>query len=168
MLNFADLIGEFFGLVVIWNVSLNSVSMVNLVMATGFAVDYSAHIAHAYITSNEGTVNGRVMDAMSTLGASVFMGGFSTFLSMVVLAFAASQIFRIFFKMFFGIVVLDLVHGLCILPVHLSLLCWRPAVGIRPPLPENTSGKQSNVCSRVDALCAPESGKNNCDRQTNV
>ena len=57
VLNFAALICELFGLMVIWNVSLNSVSMINLVMAIGFAVDYSAHIAHAYITSNKVTAN---------------------------------------------------------------------------------------------------------------
>ena len=34
--------------------------------------------------------------------------------------------------MFFGIVGFGLLHGLCIMPVYLSLLCWRPAV-IRPP-----------------------------------
>ena len=79
VLNFVALICELFGLMVIWNVSLNSVSMINLVMAVGFAVDYSAHIAHAYVTSNKATANERVVDALTTLGASVFMGGKPTF-----------------------------------------------------------------------------------------
>ena len=78
LLNFAALICELFGLMVIWDVSLNSVSMINLVMAIGFAVDYSAHIAHAYVASNKFTANERVVDALSTLGASVLMGGKSS------------------------------------------------------------------------------------------
>ena len=80
VLNFVALICELFGLMVVWDVSLNSVSMINLVMAIGFAVDYSAHIAHAYVTSNKATANERVVDALSTLGASVLMGGKSTHL----------------------------------------------------------------------------------------
>lgn len=73
--NFAALICELFALMVIWNVSLNSVSMINLVMAIGFAVDYSAHIAHAYVMSDKETANERVVHALGTLGASVVMGG---------------------------------------------------------------------------------------------
>ena len=75
VLNFAALTCELFGLMVIWGVSLNSVSMINLVMAIGFAVDYSAHIAHAYVMSDKDTANERVVEALSTLGASVLMGG---------------------------------------------------------------------------------------------
>ena len=75
VVNFAALICELFGLMMIWDVSLNSVSMINLVMAIGFAVDYSAHIAHAYVASSKVSANERIVDALSTLGASVFMGG---------------------------------------------------------------------------------------------
>ena len=75
LFNFAALICELFGLMVIWDVSLNAVSMINLVMAIGFAVDYSAHIAHAYVMSKKLSANDRVVDALNTLGASVLMGG---------------------------------------------------------------------------------------------
>lgn len=75
VLNFVALVLELFGLMVLWDVSLNSVSMITLVMAIGFAVDYSAHIAHAYVMSDKETANERVVDALSTLGASVLMGG---------------------------------------------------------------------------------------------
>ena len=78
LFNFAALICELFGLMVIWNVTLNAVSMINVVMAIGFAVDYSAHIAHAYVVSNKLSANERVVDALSTVGASVLMGGKST------------------------------------------------------------------------------------------
>ena len=75
VVNFVALVRELFGLMYFWNVSLNGVSMITLVMAIGFAVDYSAHIAHAFVMSEEQTANKRVVDAVSTLGASVFMGG---------------------------------------------------------------------------------------------
>ena len=74
-LNFVALIFELFGLMYVWGVSLNAVSMINLVMAIGFAVDYSAHIAHAFVTSKKEAANERVIEALSTLGASVLMGG---------------------------------------------------------------------------------------------
>ena len=57
---------------------------------------------------------------------------------MIVLAFAASEIFRIFFRMFLGIVGFGLIHGLCIMPVYMSLLCWKPSVTSFPSVRVST------------------------------
>ena len=39
-----------FGLLAFWNVTLNSVTIQNLVIAIGLSVDYNAHIGKAYLT----------------------------------------------------------------------------------------------------------------------
>ena len=50
----------------------------------------------------------------------MFYLGSSTFVGILVTAFASSEIFRIFFKMMFSIVALSLLHGLVFLPVLLA------------------------------------------------
>ena len=74
-LGFFSLIIELFALMSIWDVQLNSISMIIIIMAIGFAVDYSAHIAHAYMISNAPTPEERIIEALGTIGASVLMGG---------------------------------------------------------------------------------------------
>ena len=73
--SFVALVFELFGLMYIWDVSINSISMINLVMAIGFAVDYSAHIAHSFLKSNEKLPEERVVCSLKNIGASVFLGG---------------------------------------------------------------------------------------------
>lgn len=118
---FVSLIFELFGMMWLWGVSLNSISMINLVMAIGFAVDYSAHVAHAFVVAPGGSAEKRVIDALTHVGASVLLGGASTLIGIGMTAISKSEIFQIFFKMFFSMIVLGLLHGLCILPVHLSI-----------------------------------------------
>lgn len=72
---FVNLMFELFGVMYLWGVSLNAISMIVIVMGIGFSVDYSAHIAHAFVVSNEKTSELRVVHAMKTMGASVTMGG---------------------------------------------------------------------------------------------
>ena len=74
-LGFVALIFELFGLMFFWGVALNSISMINLVMAIGFSVDYSAHIAHSFLKSDETTPEKRVVFSLKNIGTSVALGG---------------------------------------------------------------------------------------------
>ena len=91
------------GLMYWWNVPINVLSLINLVMVVGFAVDYSAHVTEAYC-KEEGTEAERVQQAMEKVGMSVFHGGISTFLAVSILAFTTARAFQILFKMFWGLV----------------------------------------------------------------
>ena len=58
---------------------------------------------------------------LQEIGPPVFLGGLTTFLGIAPLAASNSAIFRTFFKMFFGIIVYGVGHGLILMPVILSL-----------------------------------------------
>lgn len=136
-----------FALLYFWGVTLNSVTVVNIVIAIGLAVDYSAHIGHAYLTVKPPThdENGKELSdmekrqfkargALKEIGGSVFHGAFSTFLAILVLGPSKSYIFMTFFKMWFGIIVFGCANGFILLPVLLSL--WGPLTEIEKVKPK--------------------------------
>jgi uncharacterized membrane protein YdfJ with MMPL/SSD domain len=57
---------------------------------------------------------------LRTMGASVLLGGVTTFLGTLPLYFTSSDAFRIMFISFVGIVALGIGHGLILLPVLLA------------------------------------------------
>jgi uncharacterized membrane protein YdfJ with MMPL/SSD domain len=85
------------------------------------------HILLRYYESKCNTREERVKDALGTLGISILIGGLSTFLGVLPLAFSSSAILRTVFTAFFALVTLGLTHGLILLPVILSI--WGPNVG---------------------------------------
>ena len=117
----ASVILNLFGLMYIWGVNIDSVVTINLILALGFAVDYSAHIGHSFLyAQTSGTSRQRTLHALEEIGGSVLNGAISTFLAVLVLAFSGSYVFRVFFKMFFGIVLFGVLNGLVLLPVLLA------------------------------------------------
>lgn len=109
------------GYMTLWNVNLDSISMINLIMCIGFSVDYSAHISYAYLSSEGLTANDKMKSALHSLGMPIFQGSLSTILGIVILAFAPSYIFLTFFKTVFLVILFGALHGILLLPVLLSL-----------------------------------------------
>lgn len=66
------------GFMTLWNVNLDAISMITIIMSVGFSVDYSAHITYAYVISKESTTSARVCDALGDLGWPVAQGFFKT------------------------------------------------------------------------------------------
>ncbi|CAM9203139.1 unnamed protein product [Chrysoparadoxa australica] len=133
-----------------WGLKINSITGIELVMAVGLVVDYIVHVLHYFVHQpyTDG-IEKRVILALEEIGPSIMLGGATTFLGVVPLAFASNEIFRVFFRsvvlvygdsvpisnsssrlvlssvslrMFLSIVGFGLFHGLVVLPVFITLI----------------------------------------------
>lgn len=110
------------GYMALWDVNLDSISMINLIMCIGFSIDFTAHICYSYMSSKRKRPSHRISDAMYALGWPIVQGSVSTILGVIALLLAESYIFLVFFKMVFLVIFFGALHGLFLLPVMLSLL----------------------------------------------
>ena len=114
---------DLLGLLWAWGLQLNSVTMISLVMAIGLVVDYLAHLVHCFMThtAEYPDPRDRMAAALAEVGGAVALGGLTTFIGVLPLAFASSFIYRVFFRLFICIVGLGLIHGFLVIPVLVYL-----------------------------------------------
>ncbi|KAF1813411.1 multidrug efflux transporter AcrB transmembrane domain-containing protein [Eremomyces bilateralis CBS 781.70] len=145
------------GFMAIAGVSLNAVSLVNLVISVGIGVEFCAHIARAFafpsVTVMERAPRHkfrgkdvRAWSALVNVGASVFTGITVTkFVGVCVLAFTRSKIFEVYyFRIWVALVVFAATHALVFLPVVLSLFGGEGYVD-----PESDGGLERDLRSRT-------------------
>lgn len=127
----AMILAAILGTMAMAHVSLNAVSLVNLVISVGIGVEFCAHIARAFTVPAPAILerthmrgkDARAFAALVNVGGSVFSGITVTkLLGVSVLAFTRSKIFEVYyFRIWLALVVWAALHALVFLPVALSM-----------------------------------------------
>ncbi|CAD5214420.1 unnamed protein product [Bursaphelenchus okinawaensis] len=106
-----------------WGADLDPVTMVDVLLATGFSVDYTAHIAHQYYVKEYSSNLLRIAHSLHEMSGPMIQAGFSTILCMLPLIFVPTYAIVAFAKTVFVVVGVGLLHGLFFMPI---VICWVP------------------------------------------
>ena len=74
----ASVIVVVMGFMAFWNVNLDCIAMINLVICIGFSFDFSGHISSAFVSSSEHSVNQKATEALYLLDYPVWQCAVST------------------------------------------------------------------------------------------
>ncbi|KAK6939083.1 Protein patched/dispatched [Dillenia turbinata] len=112
----AMIVVDLLGVMAFLKIQLNAISVVNLIMSVGIAVEFCVHITHAFMVT-PGDRNQRMKEALGTMGASVFSGiTLTKLVGVIVLRFSRSEVFVVYyFQMYLALVLLGFLHGLVVL-----------------------------------------------------
>lgn len=161
---------DIIGAMAVFNVSLNAVSLVNLIICVGIAVEFCAHIARAFMFPSGSVMehaknrfrgrDARAWTALVNVGGSVFSGITVTkLLGVCVLAFTRSKIFEIYyFRVWLALVIFAATHALIFLPVLLSLVGGEGYVD-----PESEGGLVEDLANRRYRALVPDDASDDSD-----
>merc|ERR1719370_1430814 len=153
---------DIIGFLHFWDITIDIISCINIVLAIGLCVDYSVHICHAFLVA-KGSKSERAVSAVESIGPAVLNGGVTTFLALVLLAGSTSHTFLTFFKVFVLTVVFGLFHGLVLLPVLLSLV--GPKTEIESDVEDEVASTSESDSSTVSEVSSVEEGTRGQENQ---
>lgn len=121
------IIVEVYGFLSWCDLKVNGVSVINLVMAVGVCVEFTAHITRQFMVA-VGDRKTRAQKSIQDMFAPVTFGAFSTILGVMFMAFAEFPYFTLyFFNMYMVIICFGWLNGIAVLPVILSV-CGPPTL----------------------------------------
>ncbi|XP_033753309.1 patched domain-containing protein 3-like [Pecten maximus] len=132
-LSLASIITGVLGFMHFWGLSLSSITMIHVIMSVGFSVDFSAHICHAFLTSEGQDRNARVCKALEITAGPIFNSAVSSIVGIVMLTLSESYVFISFFRVMLLVILFGFFHGMFVLPVIFSL------IGPNKPIKSNVS-----------------------------
>ena len=132
-----------------WGLTIDVVSSILIIISIGLCIDFSAHVAHAFM-ANDGDKNERIRLALQQIGPAVFNGGLSTFICICLLGLSDTYIFISFFKVFTLVIIFGLFHGLILLPILLSLIGPQSHLSAQTENLELSPGVNTLTCSEMD------------------
>jgi Niemann-Pick C1 protein len=161
---------DIIGTMALFHVSLNAVSLVNLIICVGIGVEFCAHIARAFMFPSRAVMeraktkfrgrDARAWTALVNVGGSVFSGiTITKLLGVCVLAFTRSKIFEIYyFRIWLSLVIMAATHALIFLPVALSFVGGDGYID-----PESDGGLEEDLASRRYRALLPDEGSDSDD-----
>jgi Niemann-Pick C1 protein len=127
--NLVLIIVNIMGWMAITGISLNAVSLVNLLICLGLSVEFSIHLfKHFNFNEEEGEASRDDSKTNRAYGSLVYIGSttlggitLTKLIGIGVLSFTKSQIFRVYyFKMWAGLIIIASVHALVVAPILLG------------------------------------------------
>ncbi|VEU21101.1 DEKNAAC101992 [Brettanomyces naardenensis] len=122
------------GAMAVWNISLNAVSLVNLMICLGLAVEFSVHLVRHFNFNSNYQVHGkdfklsrklgRAYNSLEFIGSTTLSGITMTkLIGIAVLGFTRSKIFQVYyFRMWLSLIIVSSLHSLILLPILLGYL----------------------------------------------
>ena len=140
---------QVYGILFFAGMRLNAVTLMNLMMAVGFGVEFCAHYARSFMLAPGDRVD-RALAALREIGPPIVNGGITTFLSILPVAFSGYKYFITYFFGFYSIlIVVCLANAIVLLPALLSF------VGPAPYGPVGTAGRCSAEGSPAEQVREP-------------
>ncbi|KHJ48442.1 patched family protein [Trichuris suis] len=163
---------ELAGLMGLYGLKLNPVSVVTLITAVGIGVEFTVHMLLSFLTSM-GNRSERMRKAVWHMFTPVLHGGLSTLLGLLMLAFSEFEfIVQYFFLVMSTLILLGIFNGLVVFPVLLSWIGPPPEVQsldnsncLPPPSPSFVSKQLSSLCKSLGGNGGSDIGLNRSSRR---